>query len=620
MHIEDIVPGLAAGVGIDLSPDGKTAYYAEWSIGQLSKVDVWTGMVTTVMTGLVLPQDVEVDWSTGEIFVSQRTGSVVQVWPGERARTIATPGGAPHQLALVRQGGKRFLYTVCFDSGRLVRINLATHAVTTIASGLGHPIGLVINQTHKFAYVTEQDTGCLRKIRLTNGSKAIICTGLKAPFFLAWDRPATGIFCVQRDPANSLLRLHLGPPVTASTVAAGLAWRPSGVSPSSDNKLIYICADRELELISFNGAPVIKRPPPGFEIHSIQFNYKGSQAVALKDHLAGTAVPVPEYVRGVRNGPAAYTRGSLPHVRVVLRKRPGFVPGTYTIGATGSLGGIRWKTVTPTFNPSGLSNEIDFEFMWPLPGTVQKADVSLDWYARRTPGPSIPVAIGSAVHRLYILIGRPTAPWIGETPWVAAMELACGWAAGSATADEAAAGITAGYNGSGKVSYDTVSGATMYGSSTFSLSEMIERLNGGVGLGNKVNCTDSADTVSTLANIVGCDLWQSRMSSTFGFDLNPLIAIGYNTWAIPFSGSFSYHEVAWKGGCTQSDNVFDGCLQVDGDADPTSAPHTPLLPTNMLFGDCAAMNYRLRLCPPSSAGCGSCNPQPGSTRQRRPIN
>src|SRR6266852_1067105 len=168
MHIEDIVPGLAAGVGIDLSPDGKTAYYVEWSIGQLSKVDVWTGMVTTVMTGLALPQDVEVDWSTGEIFVSQRTGSVVQVWPGERARTIATPGGAPHQLALVRQGGKRFLYTVCFDSGRLVRINLATHAVTTIASGLGHPVGLVIDKAHKVAYVTEQDTGSLRKTRLTN--------------------------------------------------------------------------------------------------------------------------------------------------------------------------------------------------------------------------------------------------------------------------------------------------------------------------------------------------------------------------------------------------------------------------------------------------------------------
>ena len=79
------------------------------------------------------------------------------------------------------------------------------------------------------------------------------------------------------------------------------------------------------------------------------------------------------------------------------------------------------------------------------------------------------------------------------------------------------------------------------------------------------------------------------------------------------------HEVAWKGACTKNDNVFDGCLKVDGDADPTAAPHTPLLATNMLFGDCAAMDYRLRLCPPGPSGCGACNPQPGSTRQRRAI-
>jgi hypothetical protein len=255
--------------------------------------------------------------------------------------------------------------------------------------------------------------------------------------------------------------------------------------------------------------------------------------------------------------------------------------------------------------------------MWPLPTTVERANVSLSWYARSTPGPSIPVSVGSAIHRFYVLIGRPTAPWTSQTPWVAALELACGWAAGAHTADLAAARVTAGYNNSGQVSYDTVNGQTMYGNSTFSLSEMIERLNGGVGLGGKVNCTDSANTVSTLANAIGCDLWQSRMGSSFA--LNPLIAIGYNTWAIPFAGGFSYHEVVWKGACTVNENVFDGCLKVDGDADPTSAPHVPLLPANMLFGSCAAMNYRLRLCPPGSAGCAQCNPQAGSTRQRRPI-
>jgi hypothetical protein len=98
--------------------------------------------------------------------------------------------------------------------------------------------------------------------------------------------------------------------------------------------------------------------------------------------------------------------------------------------------------VTPTLTASGLSSEIGFEFMGPRPGTVQRADVSLNWYARKSPGPSIPAAIGSAVHRLYVLIGTPTAPWVAETPWVAAMERASGSASGSATDDDAAAAIT----------------------------------------------------------------------------------------------------------------------------------------------------------------------------------
>ncbi len=195
------------------------------------------------------------------------------------------------------------------------------------------------------------------------------------------------------------------------------------------------------------------------------------------------------------------------------------------------------------------------------------------------------------------------------------LEIACGWASGSNNADDAARLITERYNGCG-VSYDTNLGADAYGYTTFNLTEMIELLNGGPGLGSKVNCTDSANTVSTLANVVGCDLWQSQMWSSFA--MNPVMSIGYNSWDVPFGFGFRYHEVAWKGACTQNDNLFDGCLKVDGDADPGQPPHTPLLPTNMLFGDCSAMNYRLRLCPNTAAGCAKCNADP-TTRQRRPI-
>jgi DNA-binding beta-propeller fold protein YncE len=619
VQINDVVLGLAAGVGIDLSPDDKTAYYVEWSIGKLSKVEVGTGMVTTVLTDLAYPQDVTVDWDTEQIFVSERTGAVLQVWPGaRRRRPIATPGGAPHQLALVKEGGRRYLYTVCYDSGNLLCIDPDAGTTQTIATGLGHPVGIVIDAAHKFAYVTEQDKDALTRVDLASGTASPIHVGLIAPFFLAWeDKDTKVIFCVQRDPANSLVRLDLGPPLTVNVIASGLAWRPSGVAPRSDNKLIYICADQELEVISFNGGPTIKPGRPPFEVHSVHFNFDRTVAITLKNHITGNLIALPEYIKGKRNEPAAYVAGALPHLKVVFRQLSGFTSGAYDIGATGSLGGVRRKTVTPTFNLLGLSNPIDFELMWPLPGTVGKPDVSLNWYAHKAPGPAVPTAIGSAIHKLYLLCGRPTAPWISELPWVAALELACGWADGAWTTDHAATLITERYNGSGRVSYDTVSGQTVYGLSNYNFTEMLERLNGGPGLGAKVNCTDSANTVSTLANLIGCDLWQSRMESKFA--LNPVIAIGYNVWEVPFGSGFRYHEVAWKGACTQSDNLFDGCLKVDGDVDPTAAPRTPLLPTNIVFGDCTTMNYRLRLCRPGSDGCGACVPQPGTTRQRRPI-
>jgi DNA-binding beta-propeller fold protein YncE len=614
VQVTDVVLGLAAGVGIELEPGGKSAYYVEWSIGELSKLDVATGVVSSVLTGLAFPQDVEVDWDSGQIFVSERTGAVGTVFPNEGMKTIGAPGGAPQQLDLKKKGKQRFLYTVCYDTGDLVRIDPDSSTMVTLMSGLGHPVGIVVDDSQQFAYVTEQDSGSLAQIELSSGVKNELITGLTAPFYLAWDKDASGIYCIQRDPANDLLRLDLAS-LTSSIIASGLAWRPSGVAPNDDDSLIYVCTDRTLQVISASGVPPINQPEPPFEIHSLEFNFDGSPAIRLRDPLAGPAVPTPEFIRGVRNGPAALVAGSLPHIKVVLARLPAFAAGAYSIGATGNLGGIRRKVVTPVFGGSGLSDPIDFEFMWPLAPAVARPDVGLEWYARPAM-PAVPAVIGATVHKLYVPLARPVDPWAGEG-WVAAFELACGWADGATSFDEAAGRVTEGYNGSGMVSYDTVSGQTMYGVTTYELTEMVERLTGGLGLGPKVNCTDSADTVTTLANLLGCELWESRMG--YYFDLNPIVAIGYTAWAVPFAGGFSYHEVAWKGGATEHDNVFDGCLKVDADANPGAAPHSPLLPINMLFGDCTTMNYRLRLCTPTSAGCGACSPQPASTRQRRPI-
>jgi hypothetical protein len=198
------------------------------------------------------------------------------------------------------------------------------------------------------------------------------------------------------------------------------------------------------------------------------------------------------------------------------------------------------------------------------------------------------------------------------------LEYACRWARLTHRRDSAAARVTrAVYDlGPSIVEYDCPGGgSTHYALGAFNCTAFLERLRGGIGNGVYVNCTDCATILSTFANVLGCDLWQSRMG--WGFDLNPLLAIGSSVWQTACGwGAFSYHEVAWKGACTANEEVCDACLQVDGDPDPTTPPHTPLLPVNLRFGNPGDGVYRDRLATP--AGRPNCAPQP-TTRQRRAI-
>lgn len=224
-------------------------------------------------------------------------------------------------------------------------------------------------------------------------------------------------------------------------------------------------------------------------------------------------------------------------------------------------------------------------------------------------------------HRIYVLLETPTDPWQQspysasnvQLPWTDVLDRACTWAIMATDRDAAAAQITDRVHdlGNSVITYDCPGGgATHYALPDFDCTAFLERLAGGPGRGQYVNCSDCATIVSTFSNAVGCDLWQSRMG--WGFELNPLLAIGSSTWQTACGwGGFSYHEVAWKGACTATEEVFDACLKVDGDADPTSPPHVPLLPTNMLFGTSGSGDYRDRLSP-----AGTCDPQTSARRRR----
>lgn len=246
------------------------------------------------------------------------------------------------------------------------------------------------------------------------------------------------------------------------------------------------------------------------------------------------------------------------------------------------------------------------------------------WQYKHNGGPWHDIA--TTQHRIYVLLEAPKSPWnltadSPQNPWTDVLDYSCNWAMLTHTRDDAASKITDNVFALGPsiLIYDCPGGGgthyTDY-STTFYCTQFVDRLKGGLGNGQYLNCTDCATITCSFSNIIGCDLWASKMG--YGFNLNAINAIGYNNWISCGWGGFSYHEVAWKDNCTEADAIFDACLQVDGDADPSTAPHTPLLPENMVFGTCVSNEYRWRLSPPNAGGCQNCAPQP-TTRIRRII-
>lgn len=246
------------------------------------------------------------------------------------------------------------------------------------------------------------------------------------------------------------------------------------------------------------------------------------------------------------------------------------------------------------------------------------------WQYRVDRGPWTDIEVTR--HRIYVVLDIPTAPWQQspydmsntQLPWTDVLDVACQWGILAGTSSEAAAKVTRSVYALGPttVEYDCPGGGSShYSAGSFACTSFLDRLRGGLGNGRFVNCSDCGAILSTFANALGCDLWSSRMG--YFFNLNELQAIGSSTWqtACGWTG-FSYHEVAWSGACAANDDVWDACLQVDGDADPTTAPHSALLPVKIRFGNPGDLTYRDRLASPATRA--SCAPD-STTRVRRTV-
>jgi hypothetical protein len=364
-----------------------------------------------------------------------------------------------------------------------------------------------------------------------------------------------------------------------------------------------------------------------------------SSALALRRDAA-TTVTLPEWRRAAsvnpEDSPVSYAVARLDSPAVlaqVRRLEPTLAGGQLRAGPSSPLGSVESTTVafaadddlvtvraTVSHQQLGLRAPDVFDVIWQWQWRTDPAD---DWDD-----------LDETELRVYVLLDVPTAPWQQspadagnvQLPWTTVLDHACRWARGAGTAGAAAAQIT-------QAVYDLapelieygcpILAATQYSTPSFDCTAFLDRLRGGLGNGRYVNCTDCATIVSTFANALGCDLWQSTMWTLAAdgkldpFFTNEIVAIGASGWSTPCGWlGFNYHEVAWTGDCGVNDEVYDACLLVDGDGDPVDTPHVPLLSTGLRFGNPDELEYRARLATP--AGRAKCAPQP-QTRQRRAI-
>lgn len=230
-------------------------------------------------------------------------------------------------------------------------------------------------------------------------------------------------------------------------------------------------------------------------------------------------------------------------------------------------------------------------------------------------------------HTFYTTLDKPVEPWGDGSgpskvkPWVSVLDKLCrDWAKDKTDKDDTAGELVEKIFHSG-FKYHTSAGASFYtsgaGRSYADLKQWTNRLNGFPSAhhkGGEVNCTDCATMVTSLSNILGCELWSSRFG--YSFRCHKIISIGFGGWEYPFPnpaktmGRFSYHEIGWKGSCDTADDIFDPCLKVA--SDPVASPATSdIYPRKMAYSV-----YELKLVWPSSVA--SVTPKT-STKIRRKV-
>lgn len=187
--------------------------------------------------------------------------------------------------------------------------------------------------------------------------------------------------------------------------------------------------------------------------------------------------------------------------------------------------------------------------------------------------------------RFYGVVGPHTLGQSGlpHLPWVEVVDDVATWV-GGASADPVEVGQAIAdavfndmglvYSASGSPAYTWFNDFERFQNAEFQLYAFLNR-----SQGSTINCSDAGSIVSTYGNMVGIDLRYQKIVQDF--PLHYILPIGRPSFTDdPFNDGglgFSFHAVIADADL----NIWDATLALDGDGNPGSAPHSPLVAVAM---------------------------------------
>lgn len=249
-------------------------------------------------------------------------------------------------------------------------------------------------------------------------------------------------------------------------------------------------------------------------------------------------------------------------------------------------GSVAWKSPDESY----ITLSLDHHHLFKDEIGAYNSEWRWEWAPYHPENPPEWEEIGLSQQRIYLLLDTPSSPWRGTgadspnpPPSVPVVDLACHWAAGTNTPEEAATKITTCLSKCGKLVYQLAavymkpapSDAPQQGASIdpihlFRLQGFTDLMNGQFGYGPTANCTDFAHMVALLGNAIGCGLKTGVLvnnteDDSTSFELNsadPPLPTGLDPdFEEPYYSIFTMHEVAYLGDEFDLDaRIFDASL------------------------------------------------------------